>query len=372
MKKSARNKARIIALGAAIVIFGIIGYIVYPHQSNQPEYIFDKSYHISLDDVKAARTPLSIPGYDTDNSQSGDKAKSEPAAEPDINLQKLFAEGLINNRTTLKYFKYLEYLFRETPDLADHFKKVRAYLFAHFSPSDAQTLFDTYKKYLKCKMDMVGQFSDLSTVKSPEDAIALLEQIQAFRRAQLGAQLADTLFGADVKAKEYALRRAEIVMNNSLNGDEKERMIKQLDEDMWGKDANAVEKQQPAYNQYQEKLQIYQKDLNGMNAADRQAKIQQFRKEYFPPKIVKKLNDIDAQMAQEKATEKEYTQEAKAINDNPDLTEKQKKQQITDLQNKTFGKQADEFRRRQAISEGRAKLIEEHEKEQNSAGTNGE
>lgn len=372
MKKSNKNKARVIALAAAVVIFGIVGYIVYPRQSNQPEYIYDKSYHITLEDVKAARTPLSIPGYDTNNSQTNDKAESQPPAEPDIDLQKLFAEGLINNRTTLKYFKYLEYLFRKTPNLADHFKLVRAYLFSHFSPSDAQTLFDTYKKYLKCKMDMVGQFTDLSTVKSPEDAIALLEQIQAFRRAQLGAQLADTLFGADVKAKEYALRRAEIVMNNSLNGDEKERMIKQLDQDMWGNEANDVENQQPAYNRYQEKLQIYGKDLNGMDTAERKAKIQQFRKEYFPPKIVKKLNDIDAQMAQEKATEKQYTQEAKAIKENPDLTAKQKKQQITDLQDKTFGKQANEFRRRQAIAEGRAKLIEEHEKKQNSTDTSGE
>ncbi|MDA8403751.1 MAG: lipase secretion chaperone [Desulfobacteraceae bacterium] len=368
MKPSKKNKARIIAFGALVVILGVIGYILYPKESKQPEYIFDNSHHIPLADVEAALTPLPIAHYDVKPKDG--QAISSP---DDPNPQELLYNGkLINSRNTLKYFKYLEYLFKAAPDMADHFEKVRAYLFAHFSPSDAQLLFDTYQNYLKCEMSLTTEFKNLSAMTSAEEAIALLEQIQASRRAQLGAELADTIFGADVKAKEYALRRAEIVNNKDLNGSEKEMMIRQLNQDMWGEDAQAVEKRPEPYNRYSEKLDIYQKDLDALNPTDRQSKVQEFREEFFPPEVVEKMDAIDKQMADEKAAEKQYHEEADAITGNPDLTDEEKNQQINNLQNKTFGDQADEFRRREAIEKGRKAFIKEHEGMKNQTNNNAE
>lgn len=373
MKTSKKNKVIIIALGAVVVVLGVIGYILYPKDSKQPEYIFDKTHHITLADVEVALTPLPIANYGGDNAKSEGTQMDTSTDDQNINPQELFSDGkLINSRNTLKYFKYLEYLFKTSPDIADHFEKVRAYLFAHFSPADAKLLFDTYQNYLNCEINLTTEFKNLSAMTSPEEAIALLERIQASRRAQLGTDLADTIFGADVKTKEYALRRAEIVNNKELDGREKEMMIQQLNQDMWGDDAQAVEKRPEPYNRYSEKLDIYQKDLDSLDPADRQAKVQEFREEFFPPEVVKKMNDIDDQAAAEKETEQQYHEEERAITANPELADKEKAQQITDLQNKTFGDQADEFRRREAIEKGREEFIKEVEAKKKQAESAGQ
>lgn len=367
--KSYSNKTKLIASAVILIVFFIAGYFLYPREAATPEYIFDKSYNISLKDVDAAGKPLPFKHnkktdklFNLDREPgNGDTAKKNGKDITGIDLKKLFSEGLINSHTTLKYFKHLESLFGKSSTLADHFAKVRAYLFSHFPASDARILFDTYQKYLQCEMDLItnGEYKNLSmSVKSPEDAIAVLRRIQEFRRERLGTELADKLFGADVKAKEYALRRAAIVNNSALYGDEKEKMIKKLDQDMWGKEANAVEQHQNPYNRYQEKLKLYKKDLaDAATAEERKEKIESFRKEFLPPDVVKKFDEIDRQLVQEKNNEKNYRAEEKTLASDDKLTEKEKKAKTTKLQNKFFGPQAVEFRRREAIRTGRKDFI---------------
>ena len=53
---------------------------------------------------------------------------------------------------------------------------------------------------------MADEFRSFGLVRTPEDAIEILKQMQAFRRERLGVELADQLFGPDVKAREYAFR----------------------------------------------------------------------------------------------------------------------------------------------------------------------
>jgi lipase chaperone LimK len=373
MKIFKNKRFKIIVMGVAVVALFIIGYILYPKDSKQSEYIFYKNHPAALADFKAALAAPSIENHDADNVTPDDTNENPQMDDQNIKSQELVSGGkLIYSRTTLEYFKNLEHLFKSAPDIDDHFEKVRAYLLDHFSPADAQLLFDTYQKYLQCEMDLAKELVSLSKVKTPEEAIALLNQIQASWRAQVGADLADMICGADVKATEYTLKRAEIVKNNALDGDEKERMIQQLNQDTWGTEAQTVENQPPPFSRYQEKLEIYQKDLDEMSPEDRQAKIQEFRAEFFPPDVVQKLNDIDNQAVTEKATEAQYHEQEKAIAENPDLTDDEKKQQITDLQNKTFGDQADEFRRREAIEKGAEELSKKPETKRNQTGTSGE
>lgn len=373
MKIFKNKKFKIIALGTAIVVLCVIGYTLYPKDSKQSEYIFYKNHPATLADFKAALEPPSIANNNADSADTSDIHEKAPMDDQNIKSSELVSGGkLIYSRTTLEYFKNLERLFKSSPDIDDHFEKVRAYLFDHFSPADAQLIFDTYQKYLQCEMDLAKELVGLSKAKTPEEAIALLEQIQASWRAQVGTDLADLIFGADVKATEYTLRRAEIVKNNALDGDEKERMIQQLNQGMWGDEAQAMENQPPPFDRYQEKLEIYQKDLDELSPEDRQDKIQEFRAEFFPPDVVQKLNDIDNQATAEKATEAQYHEQEKAITDNPDLTDDEKKQQITDLQNKSFGDQADEFRRREAIEKGAKEPLKKYEVKKDQAGTSGE
>lgn len=361
-----KNKKIIAIIGIFVLLF-IFGYWLFPKDDDQAEYIFDKSYNISLDDVKKSRR--SLPRKPEDASLITHDGKAlESDKNPDnlkkknLDLKKIFAEGLINSYTTFKYFKHLEHLFRKSTSLGEHFEQVRQYLFAEFSESEAQKLFETYKNYLTCEMDLLEEFRNLTSAKSTEEAIRTLKQIQEFRRDRLGVELADKLFGADVKAKEYAFRRADIIGDNSLYGSAKEDLIKQLNEDMWGEDAQNIEKHPNDYNRYKEKIKVYKKDFDEIESEEmREAKIKEFRNEFFTPEIVKRLEGVDDQIAAEKQNEKDYREKERILLEDTKLTKATKDKKLIELQNEKFGEESDAFRRRETMRIEREKLIRENE-----------
>lgn len=363
--KQSPLKTRIIFAAAVFALLIVFGFVLYPRDTNQPEYIFDKRYDIELSDVEKARAPLARSNQDADKTERP-SAEGQPEAasteeKPAVDPAEIFSEGLINAHTTLKYFKHLEHRFREATGLGEHFEKVRSFLFENFSEAQARTLFATYKKYLQCKMDLLEEFRNFSGAQSPEKAVDILKRIQSFRRQRLGEQLADKLYGAEVKAQEYALRRADIVNDEALYGAEKEKRLKQLNRAMWGDEAAAVEQRPNPYNRYREKLKIYRKDLAEMNSeAEKQEQINKFRKKFFEPETVARLKSVDRQMAEAETREKQYRQQARDIRDNAELDKQEKEEKIRMLQEKTFGEAADDFRRRESIRKGREQFIREN------------
>ena len=362
-----KNK-KTVALIGVFALFLLIGYWLFPKDKEQTKYIFDKSYNISLDDVKKARkslprnrlTPESTPLYSSHEESVQDTIAQQDSG---LDLRKIFGEGLINSYTTFKYFKHLEHLFRKSTTLGEHFDEVKKYLFAEFSQTEARTLFETYKNYLQCEMDLMDTFRNLTSAKSTEEAIETLKQIQDFRRDRLGAELADKLFGADVKAKEYAFRRADIVGDKSLYGKAKEDMLSQLNKDMWGEDADAIEEHPNDYNRYKEKLRIYKKDLAEIESEEnRQAKIKEYRSDFFTPEVVKRLEKVDNQIVAEKQNKIDYRKKEKKIYENTGLTEKTKNQKIKSLQDEMFGEEADAFRRSETMRLELEKKIRENKK----------
>ena len=362
-----KNK-KALALIGIFALFLLIGYGLFPKDKEQTKYIFDKSYNISLDDVKKARKSLPrnrLTPDSTSLNSTSDESVPEAIAQqdPGLNLKKIFGEGLINSYTTFKYFKHLEHLFRKSTTLGEHFDEVKKYLFSEFSKTEARTLFETYKNYLQCEMDLMEDFRNLTSAKSTEEAIETLKQIQAFRRDRLGVELADKLFGADVKAKEYAFRRADIVGDDSLYGEAKEEMLNQLNEDMWGKDSEAIEEHPNEYNRYKEKLRIYKKDLDEIESDEiRQAKIKTYRTEFFSPEVVKRLDKVDKQIVAEKQNKTDYREKEKKIYENTGLTKETKNQKIESLQNEMFGEEADAFRRSETMRLELEKKIRENKK----------
>jgi len=361
-----KNK-KIVAVIGFFLLFFIFGYWLFPKENNQTEYIYDKSYNISLEDVKKSRKSLpknSLPDQkSSDNTSFEFGSVSDNIAQKDsgLDLKKIFAQGLINSYTTMKYFKHLEHLFRKSTTLGEHFDQVKKYLFSEFSASEAQELFETYKNYLTCEMDLLEEFRNLTSAKSTEEAIETLKQIQEFRRDRLGVELADKLFGADVKAKEYAFRRADIVGDDTLFGREKEKLLKQLNQDMWGEDADSVEDHPNNYNRYKEKLKIYQKDLDEMASDElRKDKDREFRNEFFTPEVVKRLDDVDRQIAVEKQNELDFREKEKKILADSKLSEEKKQEQVQTLQNEMFGDEADAFRRRETMRIELERLKKEH------------
>ncbi len=349
-----------------VLCFGLaaIGYLLYPREHTGPDYIFDSSYNITLDDVNQAHRVLRPPKQNDDKKgASGDNEQEDKKFNEKI--WDLFSEGLINTHTTLRYFKFLSYKFRKAKNMAEHLEMVKAYLDKHFPPKEAQILFDTYQKYLQCEIDLADEYKNFGTATTTEEALAILKRIQDFRRQRLGTELADKLFGAEVKAKEYALRRAQIILRDDLYGEEKEALIAKLNQDMWGDEADKVEKHPNPYNRYQEKLKIYQKDLAELpSEEEKKAKIDEFRKEFFPPEVVAKFDEIDKQVEQEKQKEEDYKSREAAILEDQNLSQEEKQQEIQKLQDEMFGKDADAFRRRLAIERGREEFIKSHQKKE--------
>lgn len=346
-----------LAMLSGIAVFGLaMLFLVFSGQRDtkqkQSGYIFDKNAPIRLNDVREYRKKMKPV---TGDSGSGKKSEYAPADVSDITVdtETYFSDGMVNF-TTVRYFKFLEKLFKDSRDSTEHFDAVRDYLLSQFPESEADALFEIYKQYLECEMDLANEIRTWGAVPtSPEAILEYLAQIQDFRRARLGDELADTLFGAEVKSKEYAIRRAAIVGDNSLYGSEKERALSILTEDMWGDEAEAVATYPKPYTRYREKLEIYQKDLEEAESdAARDARIREFREEFFAPEVVTRLEAVDRQMAREKENEEIYQEEARAISDDPKLSDAEKQERLEMLQEEMFGDSADAFRRREAIREG--------------------
>ncbi len=363
------KKRKIIAWIGILVVSFIAGYLLFPKEKNQKDYIFDKSFQLSLEDVKKAQAPLPLeqPPRQEPSSEVVFSAGTADSQEnpSEIDLGKIFSEGLINSFTTLKYFKHLAHSFRKSADLNDHLQQVRKYLFSQFSEKEADELYHTYEKYLRCEIRLASAFKDLNGVKSPEEALEVLMRIQEFRRDQLGDELADRLFGAYVKAQEYGLRRAAIVTDETLYGREKEDLITKLNEEMWGKEAKAVEEFQldtpEAWKRFKEKQKIYQKDISELDTkAARAEKIKEFQAQFFSADAMKRLEEADQTIAQEKQKETLYREKEKKILDDKTLSEDEKSKQLVQLQDETFGEQADSFRRKEKIRQGRESLIQSH------------
>ena len=203
------------------------------------------------------------------------------------------------------------------------------------------------------QISLADKTKEWGTPRTAEEAIALLHRLQDYRREVFGRENADALFGASVKAQEYPLRRGAIVSDKDMYGAEKEKKLKELDRAMWADEANSVEAYAKPYTRYQEKLKIYQKDLSEMKTDDeRQSRIRQFREEFFTADQVKRLDEVDRVIADEQKKEDNYRALEQRIRSDPNLDGDEKEQKIRELQDRTFGDEADAFRRRQAIERG--------------------
>ena len=352
MRSKHKSLQGIIITVIGILCLGLLGYLHFTKQVLPPVdgYIYDKNAGITLKEVSVARRGIRF--------ENQTNLKPAPAdSSPQTIVDNYFSGGVINVYT-VKYFKFLERLFKKSKDFKTHLAEVRAYLFSQFPEEEALKLFGVYQKYLECEMALAEQFSQWPDPQNPEDILAWLNSIQDFRRKQLGG-LADKLFGPEIKGKEYAVRRGSIVNDVNLYGPEKEVLLKELNADMWGDEADAVENYSKPYNRYQEKLQIYALDLQEItDEQERKLKIKEFREQLFDSETIAKLEKVDQQMVMEKDKIADYYAAEETIKNDPDLEPDEKQEQIKTLQDHTFGEQADAFRRRDKIRMDKEKLIQ--------------
>jgi lipase chaperone LimK len=319
-------KNKKIITGAAIIVLIIIA-AVFLNSKKDQGYVMDKNRKIKLKDIQAYHNVIDYTSKTT---------------------KEMFSKFTIN-RNTLNFLMYLDGKFKECTTTDELFEKIHEYLISILPAEDAEKIFDLYKTFVRYQLSLGKKSKEWGMMpKTPEDAIAFLHKLQDYRREVFGIDTADALFGASIKSEEYPIRRGAILNDKKMYGADKEKKLADLNKDMWEDEAGSIDKQAEPYTLYREKLDMYQRDFSEMNETDKQAKIRQFREQYFSPEQVMRLDDVDRSVAEEKIREDKYFEKEKAIMNDPDIDQAEKDKRIQKLQDGHFGSQdeADAFRRR--------------------------
>lgn len=269
---------------------------------------------------------------------------------------KIFSKEIINPYT-LNFLRELQWRFgKEDQTFESHFEKVCDYLKTNVQIEDSESLCELYKKYVEYEVSLEEKMGAFGPITNPKEALAALEKIQNYRRDFFGKDIADSLFAAEVKTQEYSIRRSAIVNDPELYGSEKLAMLEDLNESMWGNEADQVESlsiMNNNYNKYQESKQIYSKDMSQMGESEKIQFDTMLRNKYFPSDVVAKFNEIDRQNEElQKKEEQYYALEQQIINDST-ISEHAKDEKIIELQKEIFGKEGwAAFKRRDAIKKG--------------------
>jgi lipase chaperone LimK len=332
------KKKKIITLTvgvAMIIVLMIVAVLLVREKKGFPGHIIDKSYQTKLQDSE----------LDYRQENFGNKKVKED-----------FSSDIINEHT-LNFFMYLDEICKSAANLADNLEKARQYLYSVLSPEIAERMLALYETYLNYQIGLQDKLREWDMPTTPHESLERLAKLQEYRRTVFGKENADIIFGASVEAQEYTIRRNAIFYDDNLYAAQKEQLLRELNNDMWGDELTADDNI-PEYTHYQQKLQFYKKDISELRTEEeKQAFLQHLRMETFDPVQRQRLEEAERSIADEKMIKEQYFAQEKEILNNPDLSEKEREKKIRELQDATFGDEADAFRRRQAIQKGGEELI---------------
>lgn len=261
------------------------------------------------------------------------------------------------NEQTLNHFKSLQHKFRKSLNIDDHLARVKEYLLSSYDLQYAEAIYETYKAWLECEMAVAVEFGELSSAGSPRDASEILNAIHGFRKNSLGEKLAEQLYGNELKRKLYSLNRASIVNNHELYGREKEILIAELNASSPDMDTYSTD----SYNNYQETLKLYRRDLNEADSMeDRNEIVEQIRKATLPSETVKKLQAVDGNVRRNKEKEELYLNRKNLILSDKNLSSDEKENQINTIRSEVFGPKGAEAKvRMENLENGYRKIVSE-------------
>jgi len=331
-----KKKIITLAIGVALIlVLMIIAVHLIWEKKGFQGHIIDKSYQTKLQD--------SALDYRQENFGT-QKVRED------------FSSDIVNEHT-LNFFMYLDEICKSAEDLADNLARARQYLYSVLSADTADKMLNLYEIYLNYQIGLQDKLKEWGMPTTPGQALEHLAMLQDYRRAVFGKEIADIIFGASVEAQEYTIRRNTIFYDANLYAAQKEQLLRELNNDMWGdeltSDANITE-----YTRYQQKLQFYTKDISELRTEEeKQAFLEHLRMEVFSPVQRQRLEEVDRAIAEEEMIKEQYFAKEKEILNDPDLSEKEREKRMRELQDATFGEEADAFRRRQAIQKGAEEFI---------------
>ncbi len=310
----------IAALAGAALLYSFMG----REEDGEDRYIMERG-EVSLRDIRASMRKIDF--------NNGD-------------LREYFGGSVVNPHT-IDFFNSLQRRFPDFASLDDHFNQVRDYLYTVMSRQEADRLMELYRSYIRYQKNLAEDMRTWEMPSGPDGAVEFLRKVQEYRRNFFGKSTADTLFGATVAAKEYSIRRYSIVNDGDEYGSKKEERIRKLNSGMFGNEGDEVEASMSPFSRYQEKLQLYKKDLEELGAGEKAAKIAEFRAGIFTPEVAERFEKVDAQLEEEKRQEDAFRSGEEKILGDPNLSGGEKERKIQALQDDIFGGDAEYFRRRE-------------------------
>ncbi len=233
-----------------------------------------------------------------------------------------FQDSAVNPYTIhLFYFLSRRFPVEDSENQPAQLERIRQVLVSNLPSDRANELFELFKKYLEYKKVIAEVTRKWGYPVGLSEKLEYLNRLQEFRRRFFGKETADMLFGAEVKGREYFLAKEIIISDPELYGAEKEARLQALGEQMWGNLAGQMYKNMDAYERYQEKLQIYSKDLAEADEEQKKMILKKLRQEFFSPSFIRKLEAKDEQMRIQQEKYHLYLKQKKLIMNDPDLTD---------------------------------------------------
>lgn len=233
-------------------------------------------------------TPLSksyLSNYIIDNNHQillKDTSLVEKQENSEDQLKEYIAIRLVN-RGTAEYFRFLQTHFNQGGSLQENTELIHQHLITTLPRDKGEELFELYKKFVNFEFEIAEETKDWEMPESADETLELIEKMQRVQQQYFGEEVADQLFGGDLKGMEYNARRAGILNDRITSGIEKEAMLKQLDRDMFGEEAETLDEKKNPYNLFEEKLFVYKNDLDEMTPSEKEEKIKELRELYLPP-----------------------------------------------------------------------------------------
>jgi lipase chaperone LimK len=332
-----------------LVFLGLLLAGMVQERAARDGYIIPDSKVITLDLVQKARSrhpsPATPQAVEEKIRKPSPKAKSSnPGTSSSVSGVALV------DYTTIGFFRHLMGRFEKGKDPADHLEQVLDYLLSMMPPEEAQALYGVYENFLNCEMDLAAETASWALPHGHEAVLDHLRRMHDFRRNALGEELADILYGAEVKSREYVVRRSAIVADPEMYGLEKEARIQELNQAMWGDEAEAVEAVPKPYQRYREKLAMYERDMEAVDPEDKEAMVREFRGTFFSADTVSRLEAVDRTLAEEKKRETAYAEATATIQNDLDLSPAKQEAAVSDLRESLFGEGAEARRRREVMA----------------------
>jgi len=242
-------------------------------------YLIDQNRRIGVEETSIA-IGLNLP------SKTGEQSSNQAPSNSDENAEGLIANdqsGGLPEHNLADYFRYLQTNIGEGRSPSEHTEAIQEHLLSTLSPETAGELIDLYEKFTNFERDAVTRAEEWDMPESADETLGLIGNMQAYQQEYFGPEMADSLFGAEMKVMEYNARRAIIINDSQVSASEKERLLDQLGAGMWGEEAyREMNKNKDPYDILDEKLLVYGHELAALDPDTRKQEIQNMRDEILP------------------------------------------------------------------------------------------